>query len=45
VCSSPIIIRVKKIEIGGECSTHGREEVHAGFWWGNLREPDHLEDR
>ena len=19
-------------------------EVHAGFWWGNLRERDHLED-
>jgi hypothetical protein len=23
----------------------GRKEVHAGFWWGNLRERDHLEDR
>jgi hypothetical protein len=22
----------------------GRGEVHAGFWWGNLREEDHLED-
>jgi hypothetical protein len=22
----------------------GREEVIAGFWWGNLRERDHLED-
>ena len=21
-----------------------REEVHAGFWWGNLRERGHLED-
>ena len=21
----------------------GREEVHKGFWWGNLRERDHLE--
>jgi hypothetical protein len=21
-----------------------REEVHTGFWWGNLRERDHLED-
>jgi hypothetical protein len=21
----------------------GREEVHAGFWWGNLSEGDHLE--
>jgi hypothetical protein len=22
-----------------------RGEVHAGFWWLNLRERDHLEDR
>jgi hypothetical protein len=22
----------------------GRREVHTGFWWGNLREGDHLED-
>jgi len=20
------------------------EEVHTGFWWGNMRERDHLED-
>ena len=23
----------------------GRGEVHTGFWWGNLRERDNLEDR
>jgi hypothetical protein len=22
----------------------GRSELHAEFWWGNLRETDHLED-
>jgi hypothetical protein len=22
----------------------GRGEVHTGFWWGNLREGDHLKD-
>jgi len=22
----------------------GRIEVYTGFWWGNLRERDHLED-
>jgi hypothetical protein len=22
----------------------GRGEVHTGFWWGDLRERDHLED-
>ena len=31
--------------MGGACSTYGRRgEVHAGFWCGNLRERDHLED-
>jgi len=28
----------------GSCSTFGKEEVHTGYWWGNLRERDHLED-
>ena len=22
----------------------GKKEVYTGFWWGNLRERDHLED-
>jgi len=29
--------------MGGACSTCGGE-VYTGFWWGNLRERDHLED-
>jgi len=30
--------------MGGVCSVYGgRGEVHTGFWWGNLRERDHLE--
>jgi hypothetical protein len=28
--------------MGGACSTYG--EAHTRFWWGNLREIDHLED-
>jgi hypothetical protein len=33
-------------EMGGACSTYeGREEVHTGFWWGNLRKRGHLEDQ
>ena len=32
-------------DIGRVCSTYGgREEVHTGFWWGNLRKRYHLED-
>jgi len=31
--------------MGGACSTYGgRGEVYTGFWWGNLRERDNLED-
>jgi hypothetical protein len=30
------------------CARHvariGKREVHTGFWWGDLREGDHLED-
>ena len=28
----------------GHVARMGRGEVHTGFWWGNLRERDHLED-
>jgi hypothetical protein len=34
--------------MGGTCSVHWGEarrgEVHTRFWWGNLKEIDHLED-
>ena len=30
-------------EMGGACGTYGGE-VRAEFWWGDLRERDHLED-
>ena len=35
--------QIKKNELDGACSTYGGE-VHTGFWWGNLRERDNLED-
>ena len=28
----------------GHVARMGRGEVHTGFWWGNLREREHLED-
>jgi hypothetical protein len=31
-------------EICRECSTDVSREVHRGYWCGNLRERDHLED-
>jgi hypothetical protein len=32
-------------EMSGICSTYGGEERYvSAFWWGNLRERDHLED-
>jgi hypothetical protein len=31
--------------MGGACGTYGRKgEVPTGFWWGDLREGDHLGD-
>jgi len=33
-----------KNEMGGECNTYGGGKVYTGFWWGNLKERDHLED-
>jgi hypothetical protein len=29
---------------GGGCGMYEKREVYTGFWWGNLRERDHLED-
>jgi hypothetical protein len=33
-------------KMGGACGTDDRpkKQVHTGFWWGDLRERDHLED-
>jgi len=30
--------------VGHVASVGGRGEMYTGFWWGNLRERDHLED-
>jgi len=35
---------IEKNEMDGHAARIGRGEVHTGFWWGNVRERDHLED-
>jgi hypothetical protein len=36
---------MEKNEMGEACSTYGGSgKVYTGFWWGELRERDHLED-
>jgi hypothetical protein len=45
--SSPNVIRViksRRMRWVGHVVRMERKEVHTGFWWGNLREGDHLGD-
>jgi len=36
--------KMKRMRWAGHVALMGRGEVNTGFWWGNLRERDHLED-
>jgi hypothetical protein len=45
--SSPNVIQVinlRRMRWVGHVARMGTGEVHTGFWWGNLRVRDHLED-
>jgi hypothetical protein len=46
--SSPSIIRVvktRRMRWAEHVARMGKREMHTGFWWGDLMEGDHLEDR
>jgi len=46
ICTAHQILFGDKFEknaMGGSCNTYGGSvEANTGFWWGNLRERDHL---
>jgi hypothetical protein len=43
-CSPNIVRVIKSIRMrwAGHVARMGRGEAYTGFWWGNLRERDHL---
>jgi len=46
-CSPKIdrVIKSRRMRWAGHVARMGRGEMYTGFWWGNLRESDHLEDK
>jgi hypothetical protein len=38
------VIKSRRMKYPVHVAHMGREEVHTGFWWGNLKERHHLED-
>jgi len=45
--SSPSVVRAiksRRIRWSGHVARMGGREAYTGFWWGNLRERDHLGD-
>jgi hypothetical protein len=35
---------MEKNEMGGHVARMGEGEAYTGFWWGHVRERDHLEE-
>ena len=38
------VIKSRRLRWAGHVAVWGRRDVYSRFWWGNLRERDHLED-
>jgi hypothetical protein len=38
------LIKSRRVEWAGHVAHIGKREVHTGFWWGDLKEADHLGD-
>jgi hypothetical protein len=38
------MIKSRVMSLVAHVARMGRGQVHKGFWWGNLREEDHLSD-
>jgi hypothetical protein len=38
------VIKSRRMRLEGHVARMGRGEAYTGFWWGNLRERDPLED-
>ena len=36
--------QMKEDGMGGACGIWGRKEMHAGFWWVNLKKRDNFQD-
>jgi len=43
ICTPREILRDEVKRWARHVASVGREEVHTGFWWGNLKARDHLE--
>jgi hypothetical protein len=38
------MISSRRMRCSGKVACVGRREIHAGFWWGYLKDTDHLKD-